>query len=34
MTPRNVLSVVQTAHYEMIWNAGITSVSAIGEVSP
>jgi len=34
MTPRNVLSIVQTAHYEMIWNAGITSVSAIGEVSP
>ena len=32
MTPRRVLSIVQTAHYEMIWNAGITSVSAITEV--
>lgn len=32
MTPRCVLSVIQAAHYEMIWNAGITSVSAIGEV--
>ena len=32
MTPRSVLSIVQTAHYEMIWNAGITSVSVIGEI--
>lgn len=32
MTPRRVLSIVQTAHYEMIWNAGITSVSAITEI--
>jgi hypothetical protein len=32
MTPRCVLSIIQTAHYEMIWNAGITSVSAIGEI--
>ena len=32
MTPRSVLSIIQTAHYEMIWNAGITSVSAIAEV--
>lgn len=29
MTPRSVSSVIQTAHYEMIWNARITSVSKI-----
>jgi len=32
LTPRRVLSIIQTAHYEMIWNAGITSVSVIAEV--
>lgn len=32
MTPRSLISIIQTSHYEMIWNAGITSVSAIGEV--
>lgn len=32
MTPKPVLSIIQTAHYEMIWNGGITSVSAISAV--
>lgn len=32
LTPKRVLSIIQTAHYEMIWNAGITSVSVIAEV--
>lgn len=31
MTPRPVVSVVQTAHYEMIWNGQITSVSKVSE---
>jgi hypothetical protein len=31
MTPRPVASIVQTAHYEMIWNGQITSVSKISE---
>lgn len=31
MTPRPVLSIVQTAHYEMIWNRQITSVYQISE---
>ncbi|UVJ46324.1 RES family NAD+ phosphorylase [Pseudomonas sp. LS1212] len=31
MTPRPVSSIVQTAHYEMIWNGQITSVSKISE---
>ncbi|SDU84636.1 RES domain-containing protein [Pseudomonas mucidolens] len=29
LTPRAVLSIVQAAHYEMIWNEQITSVSKI-----
>jgi hypothetical protein len=29
MTPRPVSSVIQTAHYEMIWNGQITSVNKI-----
>ena len=32
MTPKPVLSIIQTAHYEMIWNGRITSVSAISAV--
>ncbi len=32
MTPKPVLSIIQTAHYEMIWNGGVTSVSAISAV--
>jgi len=31
MTPRPVLSIVQAAHYEMVWNQHITSVSKISE---
>jgi hypothetical protein len=31
MTPRPVSSIVQTAHYEMVWNGQITSVSLISE---
>lgn len=31
MTPRAVSSIVQSAHYEMIWNGQITSVSKISE---
>ncbi|HEF4760772.1 TPA: RES family NAD+ phosphorylase [Pseudomonas putida] len=31
MTPRPVLSIIQTAHYEMIWNRQITSVNRISE---
>jgi len=31
MTPRPVLSIIQTAHYEMVWNRQITSVSQISE---
>ncbi len=31
MTPKPVSSIVQTAHYEMIWNGQITSVSKISE---
>ena len=29
MTPRPVSSVIQTAHYEMIWNGSITSVNKV-----
>ncbi|MEJ5060048.1 MULTISPECIES: RES family NAD+ phosphorylase [unclassified Pseudomonas] len=31
MTPRPVSSVIQTAHYEMVWNGQVTSVSKISE---
>lgn len=31
MTPRPILSVIQAAHYEMIWNGQITSVSKVSE---
>jgi hypothetical protein len=31
MTPRPVSSIIQTAHYEMIWNGHITCVSKISE---
>lgn len=31
MSPRPVLSIIQTAHYEMIWNRQITSVNQINE---
>ena len=31
MTPRPVLSVIQTGHYEMVWNGQVTSVSQIRE---
>jgi hypothetical protein len=31
MTPRPVSSVVQAAHYEMVWNGHVTSVSKISE---
>jgi hypothetical protein len=31
MTPKSVTSIVQTAHYEMIWNGRITSVNKISE---
>jgi hypothetical protein len=31
MTPRPVSSIIQTAHYEMVWNGQITSVSQISE---
>ncbi|EJM55146.1 RES family NAD+ phosphorylase [Pseudomonas sp. GM48] len=31
MTPRPVSSIIQAAHYEMIWNGQITSVSQISE---
>lgn len=29
MTPRHVASIIQSAHYEMIWNGGITSVNRV-----
>ena len=29
LTPRHVTSVIQSAHYEMIWNGGITGVNRI-----
>jgi hypothetical protein len=32
MKPRPVSSIIQTAHYEMVWNGQITSVSQISEV--
>ena len=32
MTPRPVLSIVQTAHFEMIWNGRISSVSTLSEI--
>jgi hypothetical protein len=31
MTPRPVSSIIQTAHYEMVWNGQITSVNQISE---
>ncbi|MFJ3368396.1 RES family NAD+ phosphorylase [Pseudomonas sp. NPDC086251] len=31
MTPRPVSSIIQAAHYEMIWNGQITSVNTISE---
>ncbi|WP_223434957.1 MULTISPECIES: RES family NAD+ phosphorylase [unclassified Pseudomonas] len=31
MTPKPVLSVIQAAHYEMVWNGQVTSVSQISE---
>jgi hypothetical protein len=31
MTPRPVVSIVQAAHYEMVWNGQLTSVSRISE---
>ena len=31
MTPKPVLSIIQTAHYEMVWNGQVTSVSKISE---
>ncbi|WP_150642023.1 RES family NAD+ phosphorylase [Pseudomonas fluorescens] len=31
MTPRPVSSIIQTAHYEMIWNGQITSINKISE---
>jgi hypothetical protein len=31
MTPRPVSSIIQAAHYEMVWNGQITSVSQISE---
>ncbi|MBA1275075.1 RES family NAD+ phosphorylase [Stutzerimonas azotifigens] len=32
MTPKPVFSIIQTAHYEMIWNGRISSISAISAV--
>jgi hypothetical protein len=32
MTPKPVLSIVQTAHYEMIWNGRISSVSLVSAI--
>lgn len=32
MTPRHVTSIVQTAHYEMIWSGQITSVNRLSNV--
>ncbi|MCQ4317749.1 RES domain-containing protein [Stutzerimonas zhaodongensis] len=32
MTPRPVSSIVQTAHFEMIWNGRISSVSTLSEI--
>lgn len=32
MTPKPVHSIIQSAHYEMIWNGGVTSVSTISAV--
>ncbi|HWV10643.1 MAG TPA: RES family NAD+ phosphorylase [Pseudomonas sp.] len=34
MTPRPVISIIQTAHYEMIWNGQIVSVSQVSTVEP
>ncbi|MOA11438.1 RES domain protein [compost metagenome] len=34
MTPRPVSSIIQTAHYEMIWSGQITSVNKISEARP
>lgn len=31
MTPKPVVSIIQTAHYEMVWNGQVTSVSQISE---
>lgn len=32
MTPKPVVSIVQAAHYEMIWNGRISSISAISPI--
>jgi hypothetical protein len=32
MTPKHVVSIIQTAHYEMIWNGCISSVSAVSAI--
>ncbi len=32
ITPKPVASIIQTAHFEMIWNGRIASVSAVSEV--
>jgi len=34
MTPKPVISIVQTAHYEMVWNERITSVNKIVAPTP
>jgi hypothetical protein len=34
MTPKPVISIVQTAHYEMIWSERITSVNKIHAATP
>lgn len=31
MTPRPVTSIIQTAHYEMIWSGGITAVNRVSQ---
>ncbi|MFI8740525.1 RES family NAD+ phosphorylase [Stutzerimonas zhaodongensis] len=32
MTPKPVTSIIQSEHYEMVWNGGISSVSSIGAI--
>lgn len=34
LTPRPVTSIIQTAHYEMIWNGQIVSVSQVSTLEP
>lgn len=29
MTPRLVTSIIQTTHYEMVWNGAVTSVNKL-----